>query len=443
MAGPMAGWDAWRTARRVLSTTAIVAVALTMLAVPAAAQVGPPETQPPTLELFWAEGCPYCEAERAWLQDVRVRYPQLQVLEYEVSSDESIRDLLLQRAAEHGFQVTGVPVTVLGDRHWIGFSDRIAADITAAIDASVAVVPEAAPEPDPATIDVPVVGAVDLAGSSLLVATVAIGAVDGLNPCSLWVLSVLLALVLHTRSRRRVLAVGSTFLVVTAALYALYVAGLYGVLSYIAFVPLIRVGLAVVAAAFGIIAIKDFFAFGRGISLSIPDSRKRGLYRRIRHVADVDRPLLPVLGGTVVMAAGVSLVETPCTAGFPLVWSNLLASHGVGGAEAVGLFGVYMLVFLADELLVFGAAVVTMRAFKVQERHGRLLKLVAGVVLLTLAVVMVAAPGLLEDVTGTLLVFGAAAVLTVLVAVVFRSRLEPSEVETSDRDRPTLSGRRR
>lgn len=86
------------------------------------------------------------------------------------------------------------------------------------------------------------------------------------------------------------------------------------------------------------------------------------------------------------MAVGVSLVETLCTAGFPIVWTNLLSSRGVDSAEAAGLFGLYMLVFLVDELLVSGAAVVTMRAMKLQEMHGRVLKLVGGVVMLTLAV---------------------------------------------------------
>ncbi len=70
-----------------------------------------------------------------------------------------------------------------------------------------------------------------------------------------------------------------------------------------------------------------------------------------------------------------------------------------------------MLVFLFDELLVFGTAVAAMRVTKVSERHGRVLKLVGGSVMVTLAAVLLLAPDLMETVGGAIVVFlGALAV---------------------------------
>lgn len=394
-------------------------MAILLVALPAPRADAEDRQSLPALELFWAEGCPYCENERAWLPSLQEHVPDLEVVQYEVTGSADNRALLEQRAAAHGVVVSGVPMTFFGGQVWTGFDERVADEIWLAVDDVDRGRP--APEQD-AVVTVPVVGEVDLDGTSLVVSTLLIGALDGVNPCSLWVLSVLLALVLHTGSRRRVVLIGTVFLLVTAGMYALYVAGLYGVLTFVAYVAWIRVALALVAATFGIIAIKDFFWLHRGITMSIPQSRKPGLYRRMRRVVAADRPLA-ALGGTAVMAVGVSLLETPCTAGFPIVWTNLLSSRGVETAAATGLFGLYMLVFLLDELLVFGVAVVTMRAMKLQEKHGQMLKLVGGVVMLTLAVVMITAPALLEDVTGTLLVFGAAALVSTVVAVTQRHRL--------------------
>src|SRR5690606_22225179 len=123
-------------------------------------------------------------------------------------------------------------------------------------------------------VDLPVIGPVDVGSASLVVATLVIGLVDGVNPCSLWVLSVLLALVLRSGSRKRVLAIGGTFLAITAALYALYIAGMYGVLSLLAHQRWVRMAMALVALAFGLVNLKDFFAFRRGVSLTIPEDRK-------------------------------------------------------------------------------------------------------------------------------------------------------------------------
>jgi hypothetical protein len=84
-------------------------------------------------------------------------------------------------------------------------------------------------------------------------------------------------------------------------------------------------------------------------------------------------------------------------------------------ATAVGLFAVYMLVFLLDELLVFAAAVVALRATRLQERQGEALKAVAGSVLLVLGVTMLLAPEAMSSLAGTVAVFAVAALLTVVV----------------------------
>lgn len=407
---------------------ALVAMLAAVVALPITARAEAP-ADTVVLELFWAEGCPHCAAEHAWLPSLQAQAPDLAVQTHEISGSAANRALLQARAEELGFEARAVPVTIAGDRYWIGFNDTVADEVTEVVlahDAAPAPAPQSEPDPGSTVLAVPLFGEVDVGATSLIAATALIGALDGVNPCSLWVLSLLLALVLHTGSRRRVFAVGATFLVVTASMYALYVGGLYGVLALLAYEDWIRLSLAAVAAVFGLVAVKDFFWFHRGPSLSIADRHKPGIYRRMRRLAVTDRPLLPVLGGTVVMAVGVSLVETPCTAGFPIVWSNLLASQGVTGATAAALFALYMLVFLLDEAIVFTVAVATMRMAKLQERHGRLLKLVGGVVMLTLAGTMVVAPRLLQDVTGTLVVFGSAAVVTIVVVVAHGRRRAPA-----------------
>lgn len=98
----------------------------------------------------------------------------------------------------------------------------------------------------------------------------------------------------------------------------------------------------------------------------------------------------------------------------------MLADQGVAVAAAVALFGVYMAVFLVDELLVFGVAVFTLRATRLQEEHGRILKLLSGSVLLTLAVAMVAMPDALDSVLGTVAVFVVAGIVTAVLWLVTR-----------------------
>jgi len=269
-------------------------------------------------------------------------------------------------------------------------------------------------------LTLPFVGPVALAGRSELATTALIAFIDGFNPCSLWVLSLLLAVVINTRSRRKVLLVGTTFLLVAAAVYGLLLAGLVNLLALVSMLPWVRVGVALIALAFALVNLKDYAWWGRGPSLTIPDASKPGIYRGIRGVMARERSTVAMLGATAAMAAGVTLFELPCTVGFPMVWADLMAQWNPGAVAFGGLLLVYLLVFLIDELALFGAAVVTLRATRLDQRQGRLLKLVGGMVMLFLAAVMLLRPDWMNELLSATLVVVAALLASGLVHLLVR-----------------------
>jgi hypothetical protein len=378
---------------------------------------------------------------------------------YEVWNDEANRQRFAKVAAAHGVEPAGVPGTFVAGRAWIGFSDAVGAEIEAVVVAELARIAATSPTPVPSAsagpadspspspsasaLELPVFGRIDPAASSLVATTALIALVDGFNPCSLWVLSILLAMMLHSGSRRRLVAVGLTFLMVAGAAYGLFMLGLFAVLDWVGYSTWVRVAIAAVVGLFGIVAIKDYFWYRRGPSLSIPEERKPGIVRRSRQIALSERSLLALVPITALLAAGVSLLELPCTAGFPVMWNGILADRGVAGAEFAGLLLLYLAIYLLDELVLFTIALVTMRVTKMQERHGRALKLTAGSVMLALAAVMLAAPALLDSVPGTLAVFGSALAMALAVMVVApRLGLDASEPAADD-PRPSRARRQR
>jgi cytochrome c biogenesis protein CcdA/glutaredoxin len=369
----------------------------------------PPEPVPASvieIVVFHGDGCPHCARMLAFLDALAAEHGDLVVTRYEVWYERANQHVFADTLAALGEVPDAVPTVVVDGQVIVGHSAAIEHRIEAIVDDLLAgLVP---PDAERFVVDVPLVGEVDVGSRSLVGATVLIAFVDGVNPCSLWVLSMLMALVVHSGSRRRVLTVGATFLLVTSLLYGLYMIGAYSTLAVVGRRTWIRALVALVAGTFGALHIKEHWT-PRGPSLTIGREHKPGLFRRMRTLADPDRSLPATLGGTAVLAAGVSLLETPCTAGLPLLWTDLLADRGVPAAGAVVLFLVYLVVFLVDELVIFVGAVATMRAAKMQEHHGRALQLVGGTLMLTLAVAMVAAPHLLESVGGTALVFAIAA----------------------------------
>ena len=406
-------------AERVVALLVLILAAMTAVAALGVHRVdaAPPDTEPGHVELlvFHGDGCPHCATMLDFLAELEGRYDQLVVADYEVWYDEANLQLFVETLAALGEEPDAVPTVVVDGIVIVGHSDAIEQRIEAIVADLLAGVEPV--DDGEFVIDVPFVGSIDVGSGSLIGATALIALVDGVNPCSLWVLSMLMALVVHSGSRRRVFAVGGVFLLITSLLYGLYMIGAYSALSVIGQRTWIRIGVALVAGVFGVLHIKEHWTT-KGPSVTIGSEHKPGLFAKMRRLADMDRSLPGTLGGTAVLAVGVSLLETPCSAGLPLLWTNLIADRGVPTSGAVALFLLYLLIFLIDELVIFGAAVFTLRAAKMQEHHGQALQLIGGVLMLTLATAMVFTPGALETIGGTAIVFGVAGGVTAVVLVV-------------------------
>uniref|UniRef100_A0A7C4KYI6 Thioredoxin domain-containing protein n=1 Tax=Bellilinea caldifistulae TaxID=360411 RepID=A0A7C4KYI6_9CHLR len=408
--------------------------------VPVQAQEQPPQENKAVIYMFWGDGCPHCAEAKPYLEGLAQRYPWVELRFYEVWYDEDNRVLFEKMAAAYGFEARYVPTIFIGTQHWVGYNKSINPDIEKVImecrelgcpDAGAGVIfpaqptpsapqPTAAAQPQAETLTLPLIGTVDLSRQSLAVSTALIAFVDGFNPCSVWVLTMLLALTLHTGSRRKVVIIGVVFLTVTAAVYALFIAGLFTIFTFISFVGWIRVVVALVALFFAAVNIKDYFFYKEGLSFTIADEKKPGIARGIRRVMDASQSLWGLIGATIALAAGVSLVEFSCTAGFPVLWSNLLVANQVEPLTFVVLLLLYMLIYQIDELAIFFVAVFTLKASRLEEKHGRILKLIGGVLMLTLAVVMVLNPNLLDELNTALIVFAAAFAVTGLILLVHR-----------------------
>ncbi|MCB0941214.1 MAG: thioredoxin family protein [Mycobacterium sp.] len=412
---------------------AAIVVAAAALFSGAAHAIPDDENHDVTLYFFWAEGCPHCAAAKPTLADFEKRHHRLTVRAFEVTGSAENRQLFSEMAAKFGIRLPAVPTFFLGDRYWVGYTESttpgqldmaiVRCLSTGCPDAGAGVLepgPSGAPLPalPPTPTDVislPLIGDVDVGTHSLAVTTALIAAVDGFNPCSLWVLSILLALTLRTGSRRTIAVIGLVYIFVTALVYALFIGGLFSVFSIVTVTPWVRVVVALFATGFAVINIKDFFWFRKGVSLTIPESGKPVIYQRIRGVLSVADSMPAMIAATVVLAAGVSFVELACTAGFPILWTNIMAADEVSLTLFILLLALYMLIYQIDELAIFGVALVTLHSSRVQESQGRLLKLIGGMLMLSLAVVMLFKPSLMNEIGTSLIVFAAAAGATLSV----------------------------
>ena len=75
----------------------------------------------PVLYLFWGEGCPHCEKEKEFLEDLHKSYPDVEIRWFEVWNHPKYAKFadLVRKAA--GIKTASVPMTFIGDWNMVGF----------------------------------------------------------------------------------------------------------------------------------------------------------------------------------------------------------------------------------------------------------------------------------------------------------------------------------
>ncbi len=368
------------------------------------------------IELFARPGCPRCAAAARFLDKLKKQGSSagdgLKVRELDVIADKVARERLAELARSAGVRGLGVPAFLVRGHLLIGFRSeqttgaQIAALLQGATmplsgeELGAVCTPEAAAcsalDDEEAVIHSRLFGPLSARRLGLPLFTIVIGLLDGFNPCAMWVLLFLLSLLARLKSRRKMFLIGGTFVAVGGAVYFAFMAAWLNVFLLIGISLIVRVILAVLAILIGGINIKDFFAFKRGVSLSIPESAKPGFYRRVREIVQA-RSLLLSLSGAIVLAVVVNFIELLCTAGFPAVYTRVLTLHHLPGWAYYLYLALYNAFYMLDDSIMLIIAIVTLGQHKLQEKEGRWLKLVSGAVMLVLGMVLLLRPGWLGE----------------------------------------------
>lgn len=371
------------------------------------------------LYFFWSKRCPHCLQAEPFVQRLASDYPWLTVHSAELSEHpDNVRDYI-RMASALGQKATSVPAFLLCGEMRVGYDapattgeELRKALLDCRENARHDRLPGAGGQREPPLI-VPLLGAIDPAQASLPLFTLAIAALDAFNPCAFFVLLFLLSLLVHGGSRARMLAIGGIFVLFSGLVYFVFMAAWLNAFLLMKELQVATRIAGMIAVAIALINIKDYFRFKQGISLSIPESAKPGLFRRMRGL--VEAASWPtMLAGTVALALAANSYELLCTAGFPMVFTRVLTLHNLSNADYYLYLLLYNVVYVLPLLAIMLAFVFTFGARKLTERQGRILKLLSGSMMLGLGGALLLAPDILNSVRGSVILLASAGAVTAL-----------------------------
>jgi hypothetical protein len=189
--------------------------------------------------------------------------------------------------------------------------------------------------------------------------TIAMGLLDGLNPCSMWVLILMISLLSTLNDRKRMLAIAGTFVLVEGIAYFVFMAAWLNLFLLIGLSRASQFAIAAIAIVAGLINMKDFWAPGVGVSLSISDKSKPGIYARMRAILQA-RSLPAAIVGVIVLGLLVQVVEFLCTSGFPALFTRILTLRELDTASYYGYLLLYIAAYMLDDVIVLAIGVTTL-----------------------------------------------------------------------------------
>ncbi len=240
-------------------------------------------------------------------------------------------------------------------------------------------------------VHLPFLGDVNWKAWGLPAFTIMVGLVDGFNPCAMWVLMFLLSVLVNLKDRRKILAVAGSFVFISGAAYYLFMTAWLNVFYLIGLVRAAQIALGILGTTVGVIHVKDFFAFKKGVSLSIPDSAKSGVAARVRKIVMAET-LIGAIVGASVLAVLVNIVELLCTAGLPAMYTGVLTMQNLPPWINHMYLLLYIAAYMFDDALMVGVVVITLGKHRLQEQGGRVLKLISGSVILAIGLMMLFKP---------------------------------------------------
>ena len=179
----------------------------------AAAQTATTQTQSVQLEtidieVFVREGCPHCARAEAFLNQLKQEQPGLRILYHDVIRDPESLEKLQHIAEKQRMTAARVPAFVVGGQLIVGFSDAASTgnyirenlvkahpkNHESASCEAVAPCETKPPAPKPEAFAIDFFGYnLSLEQVGLPLFTVAMGLLDGFNPCSMWVLILMIS----------------------------------------------------------------------------------------------------------------------------------------------------------------------------------------------------------------------------------------------------------
>jgi glutaredoxin len=336
------------------------------------------DNNPIEIIFFGSPTCPHCLAEKDFLKKLKKDYPEIIINEHDFSQSIEKINSLYQEYQVPKNQQGLVPATFISNTFFVGFNDVIAKDIKNIITGEKK-------DDSSGVMKLPFVGEVDIYKYSLPTLAIILGIVDGFNVCSLGALIIILGLVMVLRSRKRILFLGGTFLLVTGITYGLLIFIWHQFFSVISpYIKSMELLIGILSIIGGVYLLKEFFKSLKQGATCNSGGIIAKLSPKVEKIFSSKKSIVVLLGVVILFAAAVTIIEFPCSAFLPVLFASILVEAQISLPSTISYMAIFLLFYMLDEIIIFLIAFFTMRIKIVSPKFINFFNLIAALIFLFL-----------------------------------------------------------
>ena len=365
--------------------------------------------------LFYSKDCPHCEAEQKFLNEYLKENKEVKLLKYEVMYNKENQELFKKAYEIMNFDSKGgVPYLIVGDRVYYGYLESTGPkdlkeiigkyvkedgiDLFGEEMGYVEKREHKEKEDDESKkFNLPIIGEVDAREVSLPIVAIIIGFIDGFNPCAMWVLIFLISMLIGMKDRKKMWILGLAFLFTSGFIYLLIMASWLNIAVDASKYLLFRIIVGAFAIIFGSYNIYTYIKNikNKDVGCEVTDDKKRRkIMERIKKIVKEKNFILAILG-VIVLAITINVIELACSAGLPVMFTQILAMNKVSKSLYVLYLLLYILFFMIDDIVIFAIAMKTFKIKAISNKYTKYSHLVGGIIMLIIGILMIVAPKIL------------------------------------------------
>jgi hypothetical protein len=344
------------------------------------------------LNFFYETSASHYLDEQNFLKSISKKYP-LVIQNYDLSQKDN-RELLDKLVEKYQIKTTSLPVLFIGQDAISGFVSR---DLTGVeientikkhlsekqcIDIVKKYQEECAENTQ--YLKVPFLGKVNLMSLSLPTLTVVLGTLDGFNPCSMWALLALLALLIATKSRKKLIVFGGLFILISSISYFLFMTAWLKVFQWITYIEITKIIIGLAAFIAAGYYIRDWWINRPGCKVTSSKTKSKILKKMewIIHEASIPAAVI----GIIFLAFSVNLIELLCTIGLPAIYTRILTLQSLPAIQYYLYLIFYGFFYMLLNLIIYGIAIATFSLTSISPKYQRYLNLAGAIILIILGV---------------------------------------------------------